>query len=404
MENPLDHYIEEDQPEQQVQETIVDDTPQAESEATELEELINNSLHLRGVDSLSTDQVKAYLDLHIRPGFNFDNRKKFEYLDFKINWINDSELCVLFNHQQNIVETTSEDDIFATPNTTNGEEVEINEDIVYKEQGYDSMKGALDAIMLLTDFDNIRREHGEFAQLSIADQFSAVDQAPKLEERKCWDLVIDNNNKVIKTKNANLFYKTFQKEVLGVSDDQENDDDSQSNGDEEFPEDYKVIHLDVRFATTKDKKVKNAREFSRYYLVNGEPDMTQRLPPVRENHSTRYVNKSKFQKDIITGEVPETRGMFGYDHDLRPEQVSGRRYSRRRDNQRERDNYRGRWKNDQYFDNREYRHEGGNWNDRNTNRGRGGRRGGVTKNQHNSRNNKPRAQELPDLFPDFGKN
>lgn len=365
------------------------------NEDTELEEVLSSSLHLKGVDTLSTIQIKKYLDLHIRPGFCFENRHKFAYLDYKINWINDSELNVVFNHKQKPDTTVDlKSDIFEE--LKGGETAaEVNlEDI--KELKYDSSKGALDAIMLLTDFDNIRNEHEEFAQLSIADQFAAVDQAPKLEERKCWDLVLDNNGKVIKTKAAEVFYKTFRNVVLGepLESDESEGAGLKESTQEEFPEDFRVIQLEVRFSTNKDKKVKNAREYSRYYLINGEPDLAERLPPAEENSHPKYRNK--YKKDIITGEELETTGMFGYDGDLRPEDLSD-------GHQRRRNNYRSgdRWKNDYYYDDREYnyRNRQGGRNRRDNRRG-----GAISKRPHNNRrNNRGGAEALPDLFPDFGK-
>ncbi|TID29826.1 hypothetical protein CANINC_001575 [Pichia inconspicua] len=375
-----------------------DDTSATVNEETELEEVLTSSLHLRGVDTLNTAQIKQYLDMHIRPGFCFENRHRFAYLDFKINWINDSELCVVFNYKQKPEsKVDSNTDVFSE---LKGDEADLDikmEDI--KELKYDSSKGALDAIMLLTDFDNIRKEHEEFAQLSLRDQFAAVDQAPKLEERKCWDLVLDDGNRVVKTKAAKVFYKTFRKVVLGEDDENEEDSDHlEENSTEEFPEDFKVIQLEVRFATNKDRKVKNAREYSRYYLINGEPDLSERLPPAEEKTHPSYRNR--FKKDLITGEELETTGLFGYDQDLNPEDVVVET-ERRKNNYRRND----RWKNDYYFDDREYNYRN-RWDGHGRGRGRGGRRGGISKRpkpNNNRRNVRGDSTALPDLFPDFGK-
>lgn len=401
MEYQLEKQIAQQNLGQPVQNAMVEDAP--ETLATEMKDVLTTSLHLRGVDTLSTTQVKEYLDLHIRPGFCFETRQRFAYLDFKINWINDSELNIVFNYKQNTKISIDEKCNVPADIKEENEQIETDAEVEnIKELKYDSSKGALDAIMLLTDFDNIRSEHVEFSQLPIEDQFAAVDQAPKLEERKCWDLVLDLNNKVVKTKAAKTFYKTFQEAVLGenVEDDQES---PASDEKEEFPEDFRVIHLEVRFSTKKDTKVKNAREFSRYYLLNGEPELTERVAAAQERYDVDYANRSTSQKDLITGRAPETQGLFGYDGDREFDEVN------------DRDNYKkttngisGRWKNDYYFADRQFRSKGRNWSrGRAMGRERSGHgfsSGGIYKKpQTSDRSSRPRAVELPDLFPDFGK-
>lgn len=63
--------------------------------------VVPNSLHLSGVDDLSTEQIKEYIDLHIRPGYSFTNRSKYAYLEYRINWINDHEVNIVFDHNEN---------------------------------------------------------------------------------------------------------------------------------------------------------------------------------------------------------------------------------------------------------------------------------------------------------------
>lgn len=473
--------------------------PDVENDVEE-EQTILTSLHLSGVDDLSTEQIKEYLEQHIRPKNSFATHEKYSYMDFRLKWINDHEINVVFDYnenkeakqryeaerQQNRKLTREEkskqpdllDELKAldgeTPETegdTNGEtqnEMEVDEntndnnnddkgDDMESQIGNESIRGAADAILLLTNFENICREHQEFSELPIEDQFAAVTQAPKLQDRQCWDLVLDKDGKVVKTEEAKSFYKVFEKTVLGIEEQEQetSDEDAEIKLDAIEPveeqkesemqsldlsdESNKIIKLEVRYSTPKDRKVKDAKNYSRYYLLHGEPEDTSRLPPAREN--TAPIKQARYQKDLITGQGVETTGVFGYAHDNDRDAYSNdprsyrdqrrwdndlyndsyrnrmdsrdyRDYRDHRDNRYRGDRYRDdryrddRYRNDRYGDDRRSgewrgfrgpeRRPGGIYKER-----RGGRGGGRGRGRGGNRGGNL-SRDLPDLFPDFG--
>ncbi|GAV29274.1 hypothetical protein PMKS-002756 [Pichia membranifaciens] len=395
---------------------------------------IITSLHLSGVDDLSTQQIKKYLDYHIKPNYSFTTRKQYAYLEYRLDWINDSEINIVFDYnlsnysdkrtrkshlKNNNVDLLEEIKGFAKkkvqPQITEGEadeemkETSKGQEDSETDTGNDSLqglenesiRGAAEALLLLTDFEDIRQEHGEFAALSIEDQFKAVDQAPKLQDRKCWDLVLSKNGTVIKTRDAKKFYNVFERVMQGKADSEEGQQNEEAvagptekEGAEVFPEDTKIIKLEVRYSTELDKKVENARVFSRYYLLHGEPDKIERLPPAKERFNGARPDAARYDRDLITAAEPETQGLFGYDGDRDEREVIEPGY-RERENRRRGIN--GRWSSDRFpVPGHGGRHKdsriskGGPRRDRRrAGRGNGGAHG--------------RDQLEGDLFPDFAQ-
>lgn len=421
-------------------------------------EPILTSLHLTGVDELSTNQIREYIEQHIRPDYSFEQRKRFAYLNFKLNWINDSEINVVFDYNEkedtgpgrragrtgpNSDDAADLLDIIRKPagdedGTAARDDLPANDTDPAAPQGvqHDAIKGALDAVTLLTDVNSIRREHVEFADLSIEDQFAALGQAPKLQNRKCWDLVLDKKGTVIKTKAAKEAYCAFKKTALAQgTGDEGQETDVALAGDEDVPDDdfsseeYRIIQLEVRYSTLLDRKVHNAREYSRYYLIHGEPDKNERLPSAKEHYEASNAWISRYEPDLITGTNPETYGSVDYAGHREEREIadrypdyqeenygdggqwssdryhaseSRRRGDRRRQDYRDGDRYRLNARAGRKGDRERFRE------DRHDYRGRDYRRGGsnsgyggVQKRRKDS--NRVRAEQLPDLFPDFGK-
>lgn len=428
-------------------------------------EPISTSLHLRGVDDLSTKQIKDYIDMHIKPNYSFKTNKQYSYLEYRLNWINDSEINIIFDHNSNLDKRSNT----YRPKKTGGEGKELSQDVdlmdEIKELNFasnnnemqddqteeqtivnddnndvsnhnkkgafdglqdESIRGASEAIALLTDFQNIRNDHSEFAELSFEDQLSAVDQAPKLQDRKCWNLILTSEGNIIKSEDAKNFYNQFQSFKNGSNDIQVDTEDVEAKSEEAIPtenegetpsaegtehemDDYRIIHLEVRYSTKLDKKVEKARKFSRYYLMHGEPDKTERLPEARDQTGYhRFMGRNA--KDLITGEAPETQGLLGYSEDRKEYEISD--HSRRSLHSRGG----GRWRSDKYFDTQrgwrdEYRPSGhGRGGYRDSYRRENRRYGGVQKRSNNHRgnsggNDRHRDDRLnqEDLFPDFGK-
>lgn len=169
------------------------------------------SLFLRGVDELSPRNIKLYIDGYIKPEYSFATKDRYESLNYKIEWINDSSLNIVFQ----------------------------------------------DATLALT----------ALAELSTV----PVDQISNTEERRAKE------------------YR--QANELGEAED-------------------KTAELYIRQSFSYDKKIKNARVYSRYYLLNGEPDKRDR--PKREDYYNRYKKTYRErdpsssrdeEPDLITGEV-----------------------------------------------------------------------------------------------------
>ena len=396
---------------------------------------IITSLHLTGVDDLSTQQIKKYLDYHIKPNYSFTTRKQYAYLEYRLDWINDSEINIVFdynlsnyngrrarkNHLKNngvdlleeikglakkevqpqITEGDADEEMKETSNGQEDSETDTGNDTL---QGLEneSIRGAAEALLLLTDFEDIRQEHGEFAALSIEDQFKAVDQAPKLQDRKCWDLVLSKNGTVIKTRNAKKFYNVFERVVQRKADPEEcqqNEEavagSTEEEGAEVFPEDTKIIKLEVRYSTELDKKVENARVFSRYYLLHGEPDKIERLPSARERFNAAYPDSARYDRDLITAAEPETQGLFGYDGDRDEREVIEPRY---RESEHRGSGINGRWSNDRF---QAPDHHGGRYKDSRISKG--GPRRDRKRARRGNGGAHGRDQLEGDLFPDFAQ-
>lgn len=403
-----------------------------QQEPEELEPILT-SLHLTGVDDLSTQQIKKYLDYHIKPNYSFNTRKQYAYLAYRLDWINDSEINIVFEYstenereknnrrsngrnndvdlfeeikglkkdQGEMTGSTKIENAGMEETTTEQDAPEIKAtDNALQDFENESARGAAEALLLLTDFEGIRKEHSDFSALAIEDQFKAVQQAPKLQDRKCWDLVLTKNGEIIKTRDARKFYDVFERVMQGKIEEEgptKMSIEEEPEDQEVFPEDSKIIKLEVRYSTRLDKKVENARAFSRYYLLHGEPDKIERLPPARERSTGKYADNAYYENDLITAGEPATQGVFGYDGDREGREVSGPIIH---DN-----DHRKRWKNDRFYDElnggRErdsgYRvHKGRNSRSRQIGGGsrRGRRRGGRDHGRH---------QLSEDLFPGFAQ-
>ncbi|GME76659.1 unnamed protein product [Ambrosiozyma monospora] len=64
------------------------------------------------------------------------------------------------------------------------------------------------------------------------------------------------------------------------------------------------VHLVIRQSFYGDRKVKNAKVYSKYYLIHGEPGREQRLPGANTRHRHDYDRGAAkpTTKDLITGE------------------------------------------------------------------------------------------------------
>lgn len=164
-----------------------------------------DTLYLEGVDELNTKGIKEYVDSYVRPNYSFSTRDEYAKVNYKLEWVNDSGINIVFI------------------------------------SGEDAPEGAQEALRLLS-----------------ANEVD-VDSINPLEERPAQPI-------------------------------------TKQDGD--------ILNLTIRQAKYADRKVKNARIYSRYYLLHGEPDRAERLPGARERRRGRRNNRSYRERevDLVTGE------------------------------------------------------------------------------------------------------
>lgn len=207
------------------------------------------ALKLIGVDNLSTKNIENYINYYI----NYDileneeidlitgeliKFKKYqlknnnECIEFKIEWINDESINIIF---QNIKDSNN---------------------VLRKLRDKEIINGGFE----IND-DNLRNEY--LKQCII--ETPAKSYNPIIEFEKFQNNQIDEINK-----------------------NQQQDNDVGEGG---MDEDSNSIELLIRQAFQSDKKVKNAREYSRYYLIHGEPER------IRQNRKTNGRNRSYRERD-----------------------------------------------------------------------------------------------------------
>lgn len=147
-----------------------------------------HGLFFKGVDDLSTRDVKLYIDSYIKPDERFNNREEYAKFDYKLQWINDTSINAIFV----------------------------------------SDEGALEALKILSTVP--------------------VEEISNSVERPS---------------------QPFSDAVK-----------------EQIKKDTEGVQLYVRQSLNGDKKVKGARNYSRYYLLHGEPDSTDYV-------SNKYRNKRR---------------------------------------------------------------------------------------------------------------
>jgi len=195
-------------------------------EAENPEEPRLNALLLKGVNSLDTRAIKYYIDHYVRPDYSFKNKEKYAKFNYKLEWVNDESVNIVF---------------------TSREEAD---------------EGAQEALQILTD-ESIEQSEA----LSTTDERVAKPFVREADEGK-------KNDK---------------------EGDDEMDDDAANS-----------VQLSIRQSLKGDRKVKNARVYSRYYLLHGEPDRAERMPGARERRGRGYSYEPRGAsgrgEDLITGE------------------------------------------------------------------------------------------------------
>ncbi|CDK26351.1 unnamed protein product [Kuraishia capsulata CBS 1993] len=160
------------------------------------EEIRGTAINLRGVDDLSTREVKLFIDHYIKPGYSFATKDQFARFDCRLEWINDTSLNAVFETEEAATEALS---------------------LLLQAQDLD-----------LSNAENVERECKPFVRAAVGGSAPTEDPDVKLFARK---------------------------------------------------------------ATFADAKVKGAKQYSRYYLLHGEPEADQRIGKTKKNYYENYLNK-----------------------------------------------------------------------------------------------------------------
>ncbi|ODV83605.1 hypothetical protein CANARDRAFT_19316 [[Candida] arabinofermentans NRRL YB-2248] len=249
----LPPHLQNDDDDQQQQQ--IEDIPTTDEVKHSPTDIKYDSLYLRGVEELNTRDIKLYLDKLITPNLTFKNKDEYIRFKYKINWINDDSINIVFEHEESVI---------------------------------DALK------LIIKDNDD------------ITDLKITVDNN---HERECKDY-FNSNGELI--ENIKLF---------------------------------------TRFSLFNDQKVKNSKNYSRYYLIHGEPNEFERGKRYQRGNDTRRRRGGNYRNDdddLLVGSTHDDNdndgrsGLFGYDGD-----VDDRRYHQR-SNQSEDYYIKDRWRSDLY--------------------------------------------------------
>lgn len=211
----------------------------------ETQTLRPEALHVRGVDNLSTDEIKAFVDYYLNYSKN-ETTGQYEVtgnlISFRVQWIDDTNVNIVFNT-------------------------------------HDEAKAALQALSISSGPNSVE----------LNDDFSQEYVSSIVQERET------------RPYNPSIEFHRYQKEMQKLAQSEEDRDlfeqkkeqhDKEADEGVEMDEDESSVVLYVRLSLQSDRKVKNAAAYSRYYLLHGEPD---RLKPKLPRNSGR--GRGTFTRD-----------------------------------------------------------------------------------------------------------
>ncbi|CUM46409.1 uncharacterized protein AC631_04530 [Debaryomyces fabryi] len=228
------------------------------------------ALHIRGVDSLSTEDIKAFIDYYVNYTVSEEQEQTEgqdepttkivyepfpidEQITFRIQWINDTSVNVSFKTMEDAHNALKSISISSNPNI----EVELNEE-----------QKIQDAIQ--------ERETKPYAPI------------------------------IAFRKQQNLSNR------LGVAADGDKEQNPVEQ-DNTMDEDDTSIVLYVRQSFQSDRKVKNASAYSRYYLLHGEPERKPRrhnkyrLRESHHNHRRERKPEQDEEEDLFAHKLRQSR-------------------------------------------------------------------------------------------------
>ncbi|CAK9441734.1 uncharacterized protein LODBEIA_P56020 [Lodderomyces beijingensis] len=217
------------------------------------------ALHLNGVDNLSTEEIKAYVDYYLNYTSEFDNDKqKITYsqipfedqLTFRVEWIDDSNVNVVFK--------TSHEN-----------------------------RNAL-AQLRSEPMTNDANDVNKTIQEVLAKPYD-----PIVAFRKSQSLV---NRLALANGEAD--------KKAGGGGNADGNGNGNGEGESKMDEDESAIELRIRQSFQSDRKVKNASQYSRYYLIHGEPE---RQPRRRYAPRRRDTEEKQEQEDLFADKLKKSQ-------------------------------------------------------------------------------------------------
>lgn len=184
------------------------------------------ALHIRGVDSLATDDLKSFIDYYVNyeevddPEAPYQERSEDRKITFRIQWVNDTSVNVIF-------------------------------------KDHADSRAALSALSI-----TLANPNASVAPSDEPNGFSQEYLSDIVQERET-----KSYSHSIKFHKAQKKLKLIRENDLFANKDVEKPAD-----DAGMDEDESAAILYIRQAFHSDRKVKNAAAYSRYYLLHGEPE------------------------------------------------------------------------------------------------------------------------------------
>lgn len=230
------------------------------------------AVHLRGVDNLSTDDIKNFVDYYLnytQEGDGYVANDKI--VSFRIQWIDDSTANAVFKTHEDAALALNALSVSAGPNSV--------------ENKMDFSQEYVSSIVQ-------ERETKPYAA-SIAFH--------KFQEKQTPDQDLFSEKK-----------EHVEEELRKLS---------------AMDEDDSAVVLYARQTLQLDRKVKNAGAYSRYYLLHGEPDRTK--PRARAPHRRGRDRREDADEDLFASKLSTTQKNRGDEEDLFASRMRERSPSRR---------------------------------------------------------------------------
>lgn len=223
------------------------------------------ALHVRGVDNLSTNDIKMYVDYYInytRLGDEFEPVP--ERTEYRVQWIDDSNVNLVFK--------------------THEAAVTVLQALVEEPFQLNARVDSNDAMNVeLADPSVVA--NGEQQTPSLSPEYLAevlLERSAKLYAQSI-DLKKFTDKQKVAASEELFESKKLEKDAMDV---------------EKLEEEGTSVALYIRQSVQSDRKVENAAAYSRYYLLHGEPDRS-RKPRRRGDNRGQFQREKSNDEDLF---------------------------------------------------------------------------------------------------------